>query len=484
MRQDVKEFANTYQYPDPSTPNALEQMWSDIKQMLSVTVEKRVPSKTSAARHTNPWITTSIRRAIRRKQRAHKKARMTGKKKDVDRYRRIQAQTRYEVRQASRKYLEDVVSEDYRTNSKRFWSYVKSKKQEADGVAPLKDKQGFLSSNRKETTIFLHGNGDVSSHPKMAAHAGTRMFIICFLGIFSCYFVFGLLQETITKAKYGEKGEQFHYTLSLVFVQCIINAFFARLGMAVVKEHDHTPRRMFAVCSLTYLGAMVASNHSLQHVSYPTQVLGKSVKPIPVMILGVLFAGKRYPVTKYFFVLMIVIGVALFIYKDDKASTASDSHTMGVGEMLLLVSLTLDGLTGATQDRMRGEHKTAATSMMFAVNAYSVLWLAVGLLLTGEIFEFVGFVGQFPYVIANILLFSVCSAAGQMFIFKTVTAFGPLTCSIFTTTRKFFTILCSIAFFGHPMNGRQWVGTVLVFIGLFLDGMYGKPLKTATIGRL
>ncbi|KAL8622812.1 hypothetical protein ACOMHN_026933 [Nucella lapillus] len=85
MRQDVKEFANTYQYPDPSTPNALEQMWSDIKQMLSETVEKRVPSKTSAARHTNPWITTSIRRAIHRKQRAHKKARMTGKKKDVNR---------------------------------------------------------------------------------------------------------------------------------------------------------------------------------------------------------------------------------------------------------------------------------------------------------------------------------------------------------------------------------------------------------------
>ncbi|KAL8610129.1 hypothetical protein ACOMHN_024595 [Nucella lapillus] len=155
MRQDVKEFANTYQYPDLSTPNALEQMWSDIKQMLSETVEKRVPSKTSAARHTNPWITTSICRAIRRKQRAHKKARMAGKKKDVDRHRGIQAQTRHEIRQASRKYLEDVVSEDYRTNSKRFWSYVKSKKQEADGVAPLKDKQGFLRSNSQNKAEIL-----------------------------------------------------------------------------------------------------------------------------------------------------------------------------------------------------------------------------------------------------------------------------------------------------------------------------------------
>ena len=44
-------------------------------------------------------------------------------------------------------------------------------------------------------------------------------------------------------------------------------------GMTVTKENDRTPRRLYAVCSLTYLGAMVASNHSLQHVSYPTQVV-------------------------------------------------------------------------------------------------------------------------------------------------------------------------------------------------------------------
>ena len=43
-------------------------------------------------------------------------------------------------------------------------------------------------------------------------------------------------------------------------------------GMAFAKENDHTPPRLYALCSLTYLGAMVASNHSLQHVSYPTQV--------------------------------------------------------------------------------------------------------------------------------------------------------------------------------------------------------------------
>ena len=65
-------------------------------------------------------------------------------------------------------------------------------------------------------------------------------------------------------------------------------------------------------------------------------MLGKSAKPIPVMILGVLLARKRYPLAKYLFVLMIVIGVALFMYKDKKAAAAGPSGAYGFGEVLLV----------------------------------------------------------------------------------------------------------------------------------------------------
>jgi len=65
----------------------------------------------------------------------------------------------------------------------------------------------------------------------------------------------------------------------------------------------------------------------------------------------------------------------------------------------------------------------------------------------------------------------------QNFIFLTVTYFGPLTCSIMTTTRKFFTILGSVLIFGHPLTALQWTGTVLVFAGLSLDSAFGKASK-------
>ena len=66
--------------------------------------------------------------------------------------------------------------------------------------------------------------------------------------------------------------------------------------------------------------------------------------------------GRTYPLRKYLFVFLIVAGVALFMYKDKpKSSTES---TLGIGEILLLLSLTCDGLTGAVQERMKREHQT------------------------------------------------------------------------------------------------------------------------------
>ena len=37
-----------------------------------------------------------------------------------------------------------------------------------------------------------------------------------------------------TKSRYGELEEKFTFTLALVFVQCIINAIFARIGKKLI----------------------------------------------------------------------------------------------------------------------------------------------------------------------------------------------------------------------------------------------------------
>lgn len=302
----------------------------------------------------------------------------------------------------------------------------------------------------------------------------TGTLMLCFVGVFVCYFYFGILQEKITKSTYGENEEKFDYFLCLLFLPCVFNALYAKAVLYFKNEGpDATSHHLYAACSVTYLGAMVASNMALRYVSYPFQVLGKSCKPIPVMILGVLLARKSYPLMKYLCVLLIVCGVATFVYKDKGGSKNSD-HFLGIGEILVLVSLTFDGLTGAIQEKMRGRFQTRSHHMMFSMNAWSILYLGAAVLLTGEVFDFIPFIMRHPSVIPNIVLFGLASAIGQHFIFKTVATFGPLTCSIITTTRKFFTILGSVIFFANPMSSRQWIGVALVFAGLGLDSIFGK----------
>lgn len=60
-------------------------------------------------------------------------------------------------------------------------------------------------------------------------------FIIAAVGIFFSYFYFGILQEKITRGRYGDSrnedgsyGEKFTYTLTLVGVQCLWNWIFAK----------------------------------------------------------------------------------------------------------------------------------------------------------------------------------------------------------------------------------------------------------------
>lgn len=251
------------------------------------------------------------------------------------------------------------------------------------------------------------------------------------------YLLFGFCQEKINRGDYD--GERFTFPQALVFFQCVVNALFAKgVSKFVTKPaKDETPTFLYIACSICYMGAMVASNQALQYINYPTQVLGKSCKPIPVMILGVLLAKKRYPLAKYLCVLMIVAGVASFMYKENKAKTAGDS-VFGYGEILLLVSLTLDGLTGVTQETMRSKHSTNQHHMMFNVNWWSTILLSIALAVNGQGFQCFQFIYRHPQICTHLLMFSLTSAFGQHFIFLTVVYFGPLTCSIITTTRKFF----------------------------------------------
>eukprot|EP00002_Diphylleia_rotans_P037302 TRINITY_DN8322_c0_g1_i1.p1 TRINITY_DN8322_c0_g1~~TRINITY_DN8322_c0_g1_i1.p1 ORF type:complete len:334 (+),score=45.63 TRINITY_DN8322_c0_g1_i1:59-1060(+) len=288
-------------------------------------------------------------------------------------------------------------------------------------------------------------------------------------GVYAFYFVYGILQEKLTRTSYEPDGERFRFTLTMIFVQCVANTLCAYVGTLLVERNTSISFVSFARVSFTYIAAMFCSNYSLNWVDYPTQVLGKSCKMIPVMVFSVLWNKKKYPLVKYFSVVTITIGISMFFLKKWPASSRDEEPTDPFGIFLIFLSLMLDGMTTGEQENIIHSLKPSAQQLMMCMNAWAAVFLGVGLVATNELGESVHFIQQHPVVLADLVYFSVCSALGQLFIYSLVKNFGPLVCTTVTTTRKFFTLLASVFYFGHAMTSMQWWGTLLVFLALSAD---------------
>lgn len=297
--------------------------------------------------------------------------------------------------------------------------------------------------------------------------------LICTLGIYACYLGYGLAQEGVYKPT--AKGEKFGFTAFLLLAQCFTNAIFALLVLAykaatgAEKDAPALAPILFSlkplVMSGSYVTAMFCSNEALKFVSYPTQAVGKSCKMIPVMLMGVILGTKKYGFMDYFCVALITAGIVMFNLAKSKAG--GENSTVGLA--LLFASLVLDGTTGSVQEGIQGKHKTSSTQMMFLCNFWAIVFAGAACVAQGQLEPALAFVANNPDFQVKLGIFSLASALGQNFIFLTIQWFSALTCSTITTTRKFFTVLASVFYYGHTLKQQQWYGTALVFIGIFVN---------------
>jgi hypothetical protein len=76
--------------------------------------------------------------------------------KDWNRYTKLKSACQREIRKSHDSYLQDIVSGDMKNNSKKLWSYIKHKKQDSSGVAPLKDTPMLLVCQDVPTLEMVH----------------------------------------------------------------------------------------------------------------------------------------------------------------------------------------------------------------------------------------------------------------------------------------------------------------------------------------
>jgi hypothetical protein len=178
LSKDVKHQTDKFML---STFNSINDMWSNFKNILLNAMGKHVPSKLTSSRPTYPWITTTVRGGINRKNKAGRKVRKTKKPKDRERYRKLKAQAQRTSRQAYNNNVHDIISPEQTENPKRFWSFIKSKKQDNSGVAPLRGNDGLIYSDSNNADILntqfksAYTQEDQSSFPNLGQSSTPSM---------------------------------------------------------------------------------------------------------------------------------------------------------------------------------------------------------------------------------------------------------------------------------------------------------------------
>lgn len=175
------------------------------------------------------------------------------------------------------------------------------------------------------------------------------------------------------------------------------------------------------------------------------------------------------------------MGVMLFMFKDEH--TKKDGDDPLLGNILIAISLLMDGLCGASQDRMRSAGKPAPLNFMIYVNLWSLIYLLMGMVVSNEGPKFVTFITKHPEILRYIGMAVVVTSFGQIFISAIVTDFGSLALSLTTTTRKIFSVCLSVIIFCNHLSYWQWGAASLIFGALIVDVFLNKAQQNDIVEK-
>jgi len=316
----------------------------------------------------------------------------------------------------------------------------------------------------------------------------------CALGLYGAHISYGVLQEYVMTAAYSGPTAMYGTMAfpSVSFLVCANRVMATLFALIVVKYVQKKPLGLFGgvdaegsariACllpSLTNVAATWFQYASLWYVTFPTQMLFKSLKLVPVLICGKVFMKRATPFRECADAFLITIGVLAFAWFAETDPSAGKfswtSHSIGM--LMLLGFLICDAVTPSLQKRAFSNSNLDAFQMMFWIGAASSVYAFAMLYFSGEMGSTISFLMTRPEAAMDVLALSLIATLGQIFIYVTVQKHGPVALSLIMTTRQVGSVLISCLLFGHQLPSVAIAAASVVFSVLLIRS-YRSSMKS------
>ncbi|OHS97739.1 Adenosine 3'-phospho 5'-phosphosulfate transporter 2 [Tritrichomonas foetus] len=319
-----------------------------------------------------------------------------------------------------------------------------------------------MASTKEDLRLF---GLNISSLPKPV------ILIIGVVGIFVSFLLQGTAQETL--------AVKFHFNeiIFLTLVQFVSYFLFSSMFIFRViakKAKFHAPFYVYLFSGIPLCISMFSANISCNHLSYPTQVLFKSSKMVPLMIVGYVFMNKRYSLFEVCSVLLVTSGLIGISLSDIKAKNTFDS----IGLITIFISLICDAISSNAQDKLFSTYKCEQSETIAMTYGIGSLLLLVASIVSGQLNNGITACIQNRELSLQVFYFAFLGAAGVQFVFLLIKSFGSLNAVMVTSLRKAFSICLSFLMFDNKkFTAFHAASIAAIFIGVGLNTLKGKLQK-------
>jgi hypothetical protein len=154
VKQDLLSYSVQFLDSLPDS-RSVEENWNHFKSHLNKIIEKHVPSKFTSSRYSLPWLDSSLRRLIKRKNRLYRKIKKSSDEGMQAKFKNVKHECQKQIRNAHKIFVKSILEKGLQeNNNKAFWKYIKSKKQDNFGIQPLRLDGRLFSDDVTKSEIL------------------------------------------------------------------------------------------------------------------------------------------------------------------------------------------------------------------------------------------------------------------------------------------------------------------------------------------
>jgi adenosine 3'-phospho 5'-phosphosulfate transporter B2 len=296
-------------------------------------------------------------------------------------------------------------------------------------------------------------------------------FFKCALAIHVLYGTYAITQEYL--ATHTFNGKLFRYPLFLVAISHTCAMLFAICALTAQGLPKLVPEMKFT--SLPACADFIATwmqHGALYNLLFPVQTLMKTVKVVPVMLIGRMLRNRTYSTLDYIEGAMLTGLVSYFVVSVQQDSSAFSNHEIMIGVIMMIIYVVVDSFTSPLEDYVYQHYKLDPGQMLLGLESISATLAWIGCFLLGnQLYHAIGFLLTEPSAIPAVLVHSICGAAGAYTCVLTVRLFGPAVFVLLMMSRQTMSLVISVLVFQHKFRWQDLLCLIVVCLVVLVSSI-------------